>query len=203
MQPEIEPTDRQRARQLRAEQVQRRRMALFICLLGLIVLIVILAITCSGDGGTSVTTTEPSETTSTSLTSATYSAELTGAESVPPVETAAAATLTLTYDAQTEELSFVLEITSNLTNPSVAAIYQGSSGTSGSPVYMLFVDPSPDEGSSLGELASGTIIEQDLIGPLQGGTITDLIALIQEGGAYVSIGNTSHPVDAIRGQISP
>jgi hypothetical protein len=203
MQPEIdrEPTDRQRARQRRAEQVQRRRMALFICLLGLIVLIVILALTCSGGEETASTTTETSEPTGVSLVSATYTAELTGAKSVPPVDTTATAELTLTYDAETEELSYVLEITHALTNPDSAAIYEGDSGTLGTPVYTLFAGPT-EEGSVVKELASGIILAQDLIGPLQDGTLADLIELIQEGRAYVSIGNTSHPVDAIRGQIT-
>lgn len=179
-------------------------MALGIVVLALLVLVLILVITCSGDDGAVVTTTTDDQT-ATTLVSGIYTAELTGAESVPPVETAAAATLTLTYDAETEKLSYELRITSPLTNPSVAAIYEGAPGSSGTAVYTLFAGPTK-EGLYEGILAGGepedVIIDADLVGTLQGQTVADLIALIEEGQAYVSIGNESHPVDAIRGQIN-
>ncbi|MCE5252830.1 MAG: CHRD domain-containing protein [Actinomycetia bacterium] len=203
MQPEVqsEPTDRERARQRRAEQVQRRRLALGICVLALLVLVLILVIACPGGNETATTTTEPEDTTNVSLISATYTAELTGDQSVPPVRTAATGLLTLTYDEETEELSYVLEVTHSITNPSSAVIYEGAPGTSGTAVYTLFAGPMK-EGTFVGTLAEGVIYDEDLIGPLRGGTVADLIALIKEGNAYVSIGNKSHPVDAIRGQIS-
>lgn len=203
MDPELDPEaaarERARQRQLRQQQIQRRRTVLGICLLALIVLIIVLALTCSGQDGTPATTeTSASETT---LSSATYGATLTGDESVPPVQTAASATFTLTYDAEKNKLSYVLEVTSAITNPSSAAIYQGSPGTSGSTVYLLFTGPMK-EGRFVGVLAEGDIVESDLIGPLRGGTLADLISIIEQGKAYVSIGNKSHPVDAIRGQLS-
>ena len=204
MQPEIQgdPTEQQRARQRRAEQVQRRRMALGISVLAILVLVLILVIACpGGDDTAATTTTEPDGSTGTTLVSGTYTAELIGAESVPSVTTAATGTLTLTYDADTKELAFVLEVTHSITNPSVATIYEGTSGTSGTAVYMLFAGPT-EEGTFVGILAEGLIFDEDLIGPLRGGTIADLIALIKAGNAYVSIGNKSHPIDAIRGQIS-
>ncbi len=51
-------------------------------------------------------------------------------------------------------------------------------------------------------LAQGTIDEANFTGSLEGGTIGDLVALIKDGKAYVSVGTTANPVDAIRGQIS-
>lgn len=206
MQPEIQgdPAARERARQRRAEQIQRRRLALGISVLALLVLILILVLSCPGGEEASTTTTsEPESTTDQTLVSATYTAELTGDQSVPSVQTTAAATLTLTYDAETEKLSFSLDVdaTNGITNPSVATIYEGTSGTSGTPVYMLFAGPQRD-GLFTGNLAEGEIFDEDLVGPLRDGTIADLIALIEAGNAYVSIGNTSHPIDAIRGQIT-
>lgn len=203
MQPEVqgEPTDRERARQRRAEQIHRRRMALGIGVLALLVLVLVLVLACPGDQESATTTTVSSGGTDTTLVSATYTAELTGDQSVPPVRTAATGLLTLTYDAETEELSYLLEVTHSITNPSVATIYEGTPGTSGTAVYTLFAGPMK-EGTFVGTLAEGTIFDTDLVGPLRGGTIADLIALIKEGRAYVSIGNKSHPVDAIRGQIN-
>jgi hypothetical protein len=202
MQPEIDPSpaERQRARQRRAEQIQRRRMALGICVLALLVLVLILVITCSGNDGTGATTTTEGPT-NVSLPSSRFTASLTGAEASPPVRTAATATLTLNYDSETEELAFQLEVTHGLTNPSTATIYEGTAGSSGTAVYVLFAGPT-EEGTFVGVLAEGVVLPADLTGSLRNGTIADLIALINEGNAYVSIGNTSHPVDAIRGQIT-
>ncbi|MBN1631503.1 MAG: CHRD domain-containing protein [Thermoleophilia bacterium] len=202
MQPEMNnelvEQERARRRQLRAEQVQRRRVAFGIVALGLIILAIALAVGLSGDDDAVVASTD---TTADVIQSGTYSALLIGAESVPPVTTVAEGTLDLTYNAEDEKLTFILKITKKLTNPTVATIYQGTPGASGDAVYTLYVADDPNEGTYQGTLAEGTIIAMDLIGPLEGGTIADLLALIEDGEAYVSVGNESHPVDAIRGQI--
>ena len=202
MQPEMRndlaEQERARRRQLRAQQVQRRRVAFGIVLLGLIVLIIALVIGLSGDDEVAVSTTE---TTTAAVPSGSYTATLVGAESVPPVETVAKGTLDLVYDADGEKLTFTLRIVNKLTNPSVAAIYQGTPGVEGDAVYTLYVADDPNIGTYQGVLAEGTIVAMDLIGPLQDGTIEDLLELIEDGEAYVSVGNKSHPVDAIRGQI--
>jgi len=218
----MEPEDRrdlvarERARQRRAKQIQRRRLVLVLCVVGLIVLIVALAVGLSGDDGqTTVSTTgttepgqttettegEGGETTSTSeLSSATYVADLTGDQSVPPVSTQAAAELTLTYDKDEETLAFVLEVTSMITRPNVATIYEGGAGTSGAAIVTLFAGP--EEGTTFeGVLAEGFIEKEDLTGTMQGKSIPELVNLIASGNTYVSIGNASHPIDAIRGQI--
>jgi hypothetical protein len=215
-QDRTDPLARERARKRRAKQVQRRRLVAVGCLLGLIILIVALVVGLSGgdETGTS-TTTEPSETTSTTestettdgettttgeITSTAFGAELTGDQSVPPVATEARATLTLEYDAQAETLTYVLDVLSMLTNPSSATIYEGPAGTSGAAIVTLFPGPT-ETGDFVGVLAEGFIEEEDLVGSLQGQTLEDLVALLQSGNTYVSIGNESHPIDAIRGQI--
>jgi hypothetical protein len=189
---------RARARRARAKQVQRRRLLLVGGLLVLILIIVIIAVKSCGDGGSVVTSL--TGTTDKGGGSATYAAELTGADSVPAVDTQATATLTLVYDADKGELSYQLEVTHRISNPNVATIYQGLEGEYGTAVYTLFADQIEDEEYE-GMLAEGTISEDDLVGPLKGGSIADLLALIEDGKAYVSIGNERHPVDAIRGQI--
>ena len=99
-QDRTDPLARERARKRRAKQVQRRRLVAVACLLGLIILIVGLIVGLSGDDETGTTsTTESTETTSTTestettdgettttgeITSTTFSAELTGDQSVPP-----------------------------------------------------------------------------------------------------------------------
>ena len=83
----------------------------------------------------------------------------------------------------------------------MATIYEGAAGESGTAVYTLFGGPA-ETGDYSGVLAQGTIDEAHLTGPLEGGTLGDLIALIKDGKAYVSVGTTANPVDAIRGQIA-
>jgi hypothetical protein len=204
MQPDLDPEARERARrrQQRQERVQRRRLALGVGVLALIVLVVALVVGLSGGSKTDEATTTS---TSSGLPkeSATYSAELSGSESVPVVKTSATGSFIMTYDPDSKELSWVLEITHVLTSPTTAAIYQGQAGTTGAVVYTLYVSDDGNEGGFSGILGDnpGIIDEAKLVGPLKGHKIADLIQLIKDGNAYVSVGNKSHPVDAIRGQI--
>jgi CHRD domain len=195
-----ELTPRELHRQRRKEQVQRRRLVAGLCLLGLIIIIIVLVATCSGGSGDDSTTTTSGETTSTTLGAAGYEAVLTGADAVPVVETNGSGTFLMTYDPEKEQLTYTLQV-DELDNPSIANIYQGSEGEAGTAIYTLFGGPAADAGYS-GILSDGTIKEDDLTGPLAGKTIGDLIALIKDGQAYVSVGTTDHPVDAIRGQIT-
>jgi len=193
-----EQAARARARRARAQQIQRRRIVFVGILLAIILLIVVLAAkSCGEDGGVVTTTTGNGEPGSSVVL---YVAELTGADSVPAVDTQAAAVLTLEYDADAGKLTYELEVTSRISNPNVATIYQGRAGEYGTAVYTLFAGQIDDE-EYTGVLAKDEVSEADLVGPLKGGTLADLVALIEEGEAYVSIGNERHPVDAIRGHI--
>lgn len=192
---------RERARKRRQQQIQRRRIVLAVLVLALIVLIVGLAVGLSGKStDTTGTTSAEGSSTSTTLGAATFTAELTGANSVPAVKTASTGTLTMEYDPTAMKLSYKLTI-DGLSNPATAAIYEGAPGTTGTVVYVLFAGPTKAATSFQGELASGTIEPGQLQGSLKDGTIGDLVALIRAGNAYVSVGNTSHPGDAIRGTI--
>ena len=195
-----ELTPRDLHRQQRKEQIQRRRLVAGLCLLGLIIIIIVLAATCSGGDDKATTTTKSSDTTSTTLGAATYTADLSGDSSVPAVTTSASGTLTLTYDPESKELSYTLKVT-GLTSPTSAAIYQGADGDQGTAVYTLLADPAK-AGEFSGTLARGSIDKANLTGTLANKTLADLIGLIVQGNAYVSVGTAAHPVDGIRGQIS-
>jgi hypothetical protein len=195
-----ELTPRELHRQRRKEQIQRRRLVAGLILLGLIIIIIVLVATCNGGGGTSTTTTKSSGSTSTTLGAATYTADLSGDNSVPAVDTTATGTLTLTYDPVSEELSYTLKVT-GLESPTSAAIYQGAEGDQGTAVYTLLASPA-EAGEFSGNLARGIIDEANLTGPMANKTLGDLIGLIVQGNAYVSVGTAAHPVDGIRGQIS-
>jgi CHRD domain len=208
MQPDMdrdaEAKEHARRRQQRAERVQKRRMALGIIALSIIVLVVALVWGLSGRGGG--TTSSSSTTSSTNpLESANYSAKLTGADSVPKVSTPATGEFTLKYDSAKKQLSYGLDITKAITKPNAAAIYEGKPGSSGAVVYTLAITAANASTGvfTVGTLSEGVVKEPDLVGPLQGKTIADLIKLIVDGNAYVSVGTPTHPIDAIRGQIIP
>ena len=145
--------------------------------------------------GASTTTLDPAAT----LVSATYEAELKASGSGSTLGSAPAV-LTIQYDAVAQSVSYKLDITSPLANPCVAAISQGTPGHSGGTVFTIFPGPAVS-GNFSGILSQGAITTADLVGPLKGRRLTDLVLLIKAGGAYVSVGTVSHPIDALRGQI--
>jgi hypothetical protein len=194
-------------RRTRAEQVQTRRFALGVCLLG--VMVVVTAVVSYSSRADAVTT-ETSPTLSeispsttldpaASLVSATYTAELRGA-GAGSASGESRAFLTLRYDAQVQTIAYKLQITTSLPTPCVATICQGSGGQSGTALFTLFPGPAI-AGNFSGVLAEGQISAADLVGPLKGARLADLVLLIKNGGTYATVGTARQPTDAIRGQI--
>jgi len=97
------------------------------------------------------------------------------------------------------QLSYTLKVR-NIDNVTAAHIHAGKKGKEGPPVVGLFGGP-PKEGKFSGELATGVIADKDLVGPLAGKTIDDLIKMIKSGDAYVNVHTTAHPGGEVRGQI--
>lgn len=215
-----------RSRRSRAQQVHNRRFTLAVCLLVIAVVVTAAASytsrasasaestsakTASGTDASDVrqgvtaaaldpvavpdpvTVPDPAA----SLSTASYVAELRNdsAGSDSP-----RALFRLNYSALDGTVSFSLEIDSPLANPSVAAICQGSPGESGRTLVTLFGGPTI-AGNFTGILAQGQITASDLVGPLRGQELTDLILLVKDGDAYATVGTGSIPIDAIRGQI--
>jgi hypothetical protein len=67
-------------------------------------------------------------------------------------------------------------------------------------VFTIFPGPTV-AGNFSGVLAEGSMTPGDLVGPLKGGRLTDLVLLVKNGGAYAAIGTPNEPVDALRAQI--
>ena len=73
---------------------------------------------------------------------------------------------------------------------------------SGPPAIWLYPDsqePELMEGVTSGELASGSFSESYFVGPLEGMTMDDLLAAIDEGRAYVNVHTSAYPDGEITG----
>lgn len=95
-------------------------------------------------------------------------------------------------------------IVANIENVTQAHIHLAPAGENGSVVAFLYPDgppPQPIPGRSDGVLATGTITAGDLVGPLAGASLDDLIAAFDAGNAYVNVHTEQYPAGEIRGQI--
>ena len=129
----------------------------------------------------------------------TFLALLSGAEEVPPVETDAFGIFNARTNADETELTFNL-ITVGLEDILFAHIHIAPAGVNG-PVTAFLFEADVDPVTENGHLSSGTITSADLVGPLEGMTIADLLDEIRSGNAYVNVHTSAHPSGEIRGQI--
>lgn len=132
-----------------------------------------------------------------------FHANLSGAEQVPPVTTAATGTATFQLSADGKRLTYTLTV-DKADNVIMAHIHLGAKGANGPVVVWLYPAHPPEKlkpGSFSGTLAKGTITAVNLTGPLKGKTIADLVARIQSGDTYVNVHTQAHPEGEIRGQI--
>jgi hypothetical protein len=128
-----------------------------------------------------------------------HKAVLTGAEVVPPVETKATGEAAFTLSKDGKKIDYTLKV-KDIENATAAHIHAGKKGENGGPLAGLFAGPKK-EGSFSGELAKGTITDKELMGPLAGKKVEDLVKIIKEGGAYVNVHTEKNPNGEIRGQI--
>ncbi len=143
----------------------------------------------------SISTTAPT----TSAMATTFTAELSGAEVVPAVDTLATGSATFTIDATGTRAYFKLTV-SNITDVIASRVHEGKPGTNGQGVLILYPGPT-QSGTFTGVLAQGNFNASVLIGSLTGKTLADFAVLLQGGLAYVNVGTTNNPQGEIRGQI--
>ncbi|HSM03972.1 MAG TPA: CHRD domain-containing protein [Longimicrobiales bacterium] len=136
-------------------------------------------------------------------------AHLTGASEVPERETRA--TGQAIFRRTADGLSYRL-IVANIDNVVQSHIHLGPPDENG-PVVAFLAGPFPaGGGSSNGVLATGVITDANLIGPLAGQTLDDLVAAIDAGRVYVNVhtndgvsppntGPGDFPGGEVRGQI--
>lgn len=128
-----------------------------------------------------------------------FFAKLVGSEEVPPVRTDAFGIAKFKVSRDEKRIGFLLKV-NNLDNFTQAHIHIGRRGENGEIVVFLFgpVDPaiSVDKG-----IVEGVITKDDLVGPLAGRPLSDLVDLMRRGKTYVNAHTTQNPEGEIRGQI--
>jgi hypothetical protein len=144
-----------------------------------------------------------------------FSSHLSSREEVPPIgvvidsQAQGQAIFHLSKDGTALEYKL---IASNIENVVQAHIHIGSVGQNGMIVAFLYGPVAPAGGRTDGVLSQGTITAANLVGPLAGHTLDDLIAAIESGGAYVNVhtndgvaptntGPGDFPGGEIRGQL--
>jgi hypothetical protein len=132
-----------------------------------------------------------------------FGTNLSGAEEVPPVETLARGQAIFQLSKDGTELSYKL-IVANIENVTMAHIHLGAAGVNGPVVVWLYPSAPPPqliEGRFDGVLAEGLITADDLVGPLAGASMDDLIDAIRAGNTYVNVHTSQYPPGEVRGQI--
>jgi CHRD domain len=139
-----------------------------------------------------------------------FGTHATGAEEVPARDTRAQGQIILKLNDD-GTLDYRL-IATNIDNVVASHLHLGAAGTNGPVVVFLFGPAAPGGGRQNGVLATGNIEDSDLIGPMMGQTVADLVAEIEAGNIYVNVhtndGDTTpnegpgdFPGGEIRGQV--
>jgi CHRD domain len=168
-------------RTIRQEEVNMKLVPRLLLLVGLVLLFVPLA-------GAQTTT---------------FHATLSGKNQNPPIDVPGHGTATFTLSSDGKSLTYRLRVT-DVDSVSMAHIHIAPQGQEGPVAAWLYPSKPPavvKEGKFTGVLATGTLTDASLAGPLQGKTIADLITEIKGGTAYVNVHTTAHPAGEIRGQI--
>ena len=151
---------------------------------------------------------------SASSAEATYTAKLTGSEHVPEaIKTDATGDLELVVSADGRKVRYVVTV-KDLLNPAAADMHLGPAGANGPLVVKLFParGAAPKKGPFSGVLAEGTFNASDLIGPLAGADLEELLEQVRTGNAYINVhsndgldppnsGPGDYRLGEIRGQI--
>jgi glucose/arabinose dehydrogenase len=129
-----------------------------------------------------------------------FGAELTGAQEVPPVDTAASGVAHFMLNGD-GTLSFELVATGPITDALQAHIHLGARGQNGPIVAFLF-GLGPGEDFQAGDvISSGSLDDSDVIErPGFTPTVSNLVQRMRQGRAYVNLHTTAHPGGEIRGQ---
>jgi hypothetical protein len=124
-----------------------------------------------------------------------FTADLSGAQEVSPVETAG--TGKAEFESDGTSVAFELEWKDLSTSAFAAHIHCGVTGQNGPVGVTLFAGPRGTEGE-----VKSTFVAPDPGNGCGWDDLADVLAAMAAGGAYVNIHTTQHPGGEIRGQIA-
>jgi hypothetical protein len=132
-----------------------------------------------------------------------FVAHLSGGQEVHEVDTKAQGQAIFHISKDGHSIDYKL-IVANIENVRMAHIHLAPAGVNGPVVAWLYPSAPPAQlipGRSSGILAQGTITADDLVGPLAGQSLDDLIEAMSTGNAYVNVHTDQYPPGEVRGQI--
>jgi hypothetical protein len=129
-----------------------------------------------------------------------FTAKLTGKEEVPPKDTKASGTSEFNLSSDGNKMTYVVNV-KDIDKVTQAHIHSGKKGENGPVVVWLFNATTPT-GPKSGMLSQGNFTSTDLVGPLKGKQMSDLVKLINDGQAYANVHTEANPKGEIRGQLS-
>jgi hypothetical protein len=128
-----------------------------------------------------------------------FIARLFGANEVPPVTTNAQGIGCFSLSQDRQSLEFRLKLC-DVTNVVVAHLHLAPAGVNGPVVAFLF-GPLTNAVSIEFAIFTGAITQSDLIGPLAGHSLEDLVNEICAGNIYANVHTVQNPSGEIRGQL--
>lgn len=128
-----------------------------------------------------------------------FNAVFSGSQVVPPVTTMAKGEGTFTPGKDGKELMYKVTV-SDIENVTAVHIHSGKMGKNGPPVAVIDLK-GKKTGRFSGTLAEGKITAKQLIGPLKGKTVKDLVKEIKAGDTYLNVHTDKYPDGELRGQI--
>lgn len=134
-----------------------------------------------------------------------YLAAATGDQQPSAVDTEATGGAMFSLSEDGSEMDYAL-LVSAIEDANQAHIHLGGADEEGPVAVWLYPDPEAtepelQEGRFDGVLATGTFTEEHLTDEVEGGTMDDLLQLIEGGDAYVNVHTEEYPAGEIRGQL--
>lgn len=133
-----------------------------------------------------------------------FRTHLSGDEEVPAVDTRAQGQAVLQLDRDGTALDYRLNV-ANIDDVLMAHLHLAPAGENGDVVAWLYPEDGPPpeliEGRTQGTLATGTVTGEDLVGPLEGESLDELVAAMRDGRVYVNVHTEAHPSGEVRGQV--
>ena len=122
---------------------------------------------------------------------------------MPSVTTTASGTASFWLTPDGTQIRYTLTVDA-LSNVTMAHLHLGALGKNGPPVVWLYPSAPPAKeiaGLSNGVLSEGSINADNLVGPMAGKSIGDLVAAIKANDIYVNVHTRDHADGEIRGQL--